>query len=180
MRLNVKSFFTLLQVLSHELGRFVNNNGSIPVSAKITAVTRRLLPGLRHYSSWLIANAVILASQVGDTLLHIQIKEFWKIYASTLTLLASTFPVAELPLIEYLLPEDEDTLGFKPFEYDDIKSRYSGEDMVSQKPNWHDQGIQRHHPNVEMYGRVRHLLIDAMLLHSQEVSSRLTGAFNSC
>lgn len=166
----MKFFFTLLQVLSLELERFVNKTGSSSGSAKLTAVTRRLLPGLRHYSSWLIANAVIVASQVGDTLLHVQIKEFWQIYASTLTLLASTFPVAELPSIGYLLPEDEDTLGFKPFDHDDLRQRYCSEDLISQKPRWHDQGVQRHHPNVEMYGRVRDLLTDGMLLHSREVS----------
>ncbi len=176
MRLNVKSFFTLLQVLSPELERSVINIGSNSGSVKLTAVTRRLLPGLRHYSSWLVANAVILASQVGDTLLHVQIKEFWKIYVNTLTLLASTFPATELPLIEYLLPEDEDTLDFKPFDHDELKQRYFSEDMNSQKPKWHDQGVQRHHPNVEMYGRVRDLLTDGTLLHSREnVPIQLVG-----
>lgn len=113
---------------------------------------------------------MILVRQVGDTLLHVQIKELWKIYANTLTLLTSTFPVAELPSIEYLLPEDEDTLGFQPFDHDEVKQHYYSADLISQKPRWYDQGVQRHHPNVEMYGRVRGLLTDGVLLHSQEVS----------
>ena len=180
MRLNVRCFFTLLQVLSPEMEQFSNNTESSSGSAKISAVSRRLLPSLRLYSSWLIANAVILASQFGDTLLHIQIKELWKIYASTLTLLASNFAIAELPLIVYLLPEDEDTVAFKPFDHDELRQRYYKEDLVSQKPKWHGNDVQRHHPNVEMYGRIRGLLTDAMILHSREVSSQYPSSPYPC
>lgn len=174
-RLNVSTFFALLQVLLPELERSVSedvqSNGIAPSSgsARITAVTRRVLPALRQYSSWLISNAKILAAQVGDNVLNVQVRELWKIYATTLTLLTSTFPVSDLPLIEYLLDEDEDTVGFKPLDNENTKHRYyNGIDLVVQKPRYHDRGIQRHHPNVEMLGRVRDLLTDGMLQHSDD------------
>jgi len=175
LRVNVKTLFTLLQVLLPELEHSVTEdsqgNGTGSGSAKLTAVLRRVLPGLRHYSSWLISNATILAAGVGDTMLTVQVKGLWKIYANALTLLVSTFPVSGLPSsVEYLLEEDEDTLGFKPFMNENIQRRYYSEDTGSQKPRWHDHGVHRHHPNLEMLGRVRDLLTDGMVLHSQEVT----------
>lgn len=171
----MKTLFTLLQVLRLELERpVVENsqaNGTGSGSGKLTSATRRVLPGLRHYSSWFIHNATILAAGVGDTMLTVQIKELWKMYASALTLLVSTFPVSGLPPpLEYLLEEDEDTLGFKPFMNENNQRRYYSEDTGSQKPKWHDRGVQRHHPNLEMLGRIRDLLIDGMVLHSQKVT----------
>ncbi len=104
-------------------------------------------------------------------MLTVQVKGLWKIYANALTLLVSTFPVSGLPSsVEYLLEEDEDTLGFKPFMNENIQRRYYSEDTGSQKPRWHDHGVHRHHPNLEMLGRVRDLLTDGMVLHSQEVT----------
>lgn len=133
-------------------------------------MTCRVLPGLRHYSSWLITNGAILAAGVGDTVLTVQVKELWKTYANALTLLVATFPVSQLPPpVEYLLEEDEDTLGFKPFINEITQRRYHDEETGYQKPKWHDRGVHRHHPNVEMLGRIRDLLADAMVMHSQEV-----------
>ena len=93
----------------------------------------------------------------------------WKIYASTLTLLASTFSVSELPNLEYQLEEDVDTLGFKPFDNENTRRRYYDADSGSLKAKFSDPGVQRHHPNVEMYARVRDFLTDGMFLQLQEV-----------
>lgn len=176
-RVNVTTFFTLLQVLLPELERSANEdlqiNDSGSNSAKLTAVIRRVLPSLRHYSSWLIANAAILVAHVGDSQLNVQIQELWKIYASALTLLVSTFPVKTLQAsIEYLLEEDEDTLGFKPFDNKSTRSRYYTTDTGSQKPRWHDRGVNRHHPNLEMLGRIRDFLTNGMVLLSRGVRSQ--------
>lgn len=131
-----------------------------------------MLPALRQYSSWLLSNAEILAAQVGDNVLNVQVRELWKIYATTLTLLTSTFFVSELPQIEYLLDEDEDTVGFKPLDNENTKRRYYKEvNLGFQKPRYHDRGIQRHHPNVEMLGRIRDLLTDGMIQHLDDVGS---------
>lgn len=178
-RLNVRTFFALLQVLSPELERSVSedirNNGSALNSktARITAVMRRVLPALRQYSCWLLSNVeYLLEAQVGDNVLNVQIRELWKIYATTLTLLTSTFCDYELPQVEYLLDEDEDTVGFKPFMDNENTKRkyYDGANLDVRKPKHHDRGVQRHHPNVEMLGRIRDLLSDGMIHHSDDVS----------
>lgn len=176
-RLNVSTFFTLLQVLQPELERFAVDDDAMNDASsrttngsdKITAVARRVLPGLRHYSSWLISNTAFLLAQVGDTSLTVQIKEMWKIYANTLTLLAATFPVSALPSVDYLLEEDEDTLGFKPFNNDRTKKRYFSPDDEKPKLKWHSSGVERHHPSLEMLGRVRDFLIDGLELALDEV-----------
>lgn len=176
-RLNVRTFFALLQVLLPELERSVSDDTQDKGSAlgsksvKITAVTRRVLPALRQYSSWLLSNAeILLAAQVGDNVLSVQIRELWKIYATTLTLLTSTFIDFKPPHVEYLLDEDEDTVGFKPLDNERTKQRYYDEiDLVLRKPKYHDRGLQRHHPNMEMLGRIRDLLTDGMNHHSDEV-----------
>lgn len=164
----------LLPELERSVSEDVQSNGNAPSSgsAKITAITRRVLPALRQYSSWLLSNAEILAAQVGDNVLNVQVRELWKIYATTLTLLKSTFPVPELPLVEYLLDEDENTVGFKPLDNEYTKRRYHDEiNLVVLKPRYHDQGIQRHHPNVEMLGRIRDLLTDGVTQHLDDVGS---------
>lgn len=107
---------------------------------------------------------------MGDNVLNVQVRELWKIYATTLTLLISTFPGSELPQIGYLLDEDDDTVGFKPLDNDCTRRRYyDGINLLVQKPKYHSRGIQRHHPTVEMLGRIRDLLTDGMTLHSDEV-----------
>ena len=175
-RLNVKTFFTLLQVLQPELERFVTEDvdgtekADSDESEKITAVARRIWPGLRHYSSWLTSNKHILIAGVGDASLNVQIKELWKIYAATLTLLAATFPVSALPSIDYLLEEDEETLGFKPFDNNTTFRRFRVQGSEKLKPKLHDKGTERHHPNIEMLGRVRDFLTNGLKLALDEVS----------
>lgn len=139
-------------------------------SGKTTTVARRILPGLRHYSSWLTIHAKQFNTGAGIDSLNVQIKEMWKSYANTLTLLASTFPVDALPEIKYLLEEDEDTLGFKPLEHESTLRRYYSQESGMRKPKYHDHGIERYHSNKEMLGRIRDLLLDGLELQLQEVS----------
>lgn len=139
----------------------------------MTVVARRVLPALRHYSSWLLTNNAELVAQRQnqDTSLAVQIKEFWKIYANTLTLLASTFDVANLPDIDYLLEEDEETLGFKPLVNDATSRRYL-DAKGQQKPRMLDPGVKRNHPNLEMLYRIREFVIDGLDLVVNKVCSQ--------
>jgi hypothetical protein len=162
-RLNVKTFFTLLQVLLAELECSAVANES----AKVTVVAQCILPSLRHYSSWLLANSGSLVSETKDTQLYVQIKEFWKIYANTLTLLTSTFDVAGLPELDYLLDEDEDTLGFGPFVNEITLRRYVNEQGCL-KPRSYDV-VKRCHHDVEMLFRIREFVIDGLDLVVHEV-----------
>jgi hypothetical protein len=178
LRLNIKTMFTLLQVLQPELECLISDEGDEDEtdgrrSETITAVTRRVLAGLRHYSSWLSSNVSLLVAQVGDDALNIQVKELWKIYATTLTLIAATFPISDLPIIEYLLEEDEDTIGFEPFQDNSTRGRYFEQVSNTLKPRTQGDGIERQHPNLEMLGRIRDLLIDGLSLVYGKVSRQL-------
>lgn len=165
-RTNVKTFFTLLQILLAEIERFAvedANSKDAKVGAdKITVVVRRILPALRHYSSWLLAaRGLLVEYKEKDTPLSIQITEFWKIYANALTLLASTFDVVNLPEVDYLLEEDEETLGFAPLDREVTSRRYL--DINGQKkPRMHDTRTERSHPNIEMLYRIREFVIDGL------------------
>ncbi|KAJ5280423.1 hypothetical protein N7478_005795 [Penicillium angulare] len=166
-RVNVKTFFTLLQILLVELERFaVEDSINKPTDNgpdKVTAVARRILPALRHYSSWLLATSDFLIAQKEekDSALSIQIKEFWKIYAGTLTLLASTFEIIHLPEVDYLLEEDEESLGFAPLDQKATIRRYCTPNGEI-KPRVTDPKIERSHPNMEMLYRVREFVIDGL------------------
>jgi hypothetical protein len=168
----VKTFFTLLQILLVELERFAAEDSSTSSKDtltarngpdKITVVARRILPALRQYSSWLLVTNEFLVAQKDekDSALSIQIQEFWKIYAETLTLLASTFDVAQLPEIDYLLEDDEESLGFVPLDQAATSRRYIGTNGQL-KPRMNDPGIERSHPNMEMLYRIREFVIDGL------------------
>ncbi|KAH7556008.1 hypothetical protein BM1_06534 [Bipolaris maydis] len=168
LRLNVKTFFILLQVLQPELDRLSEGNDvkhqngerTMQLSDKITAVARRILPGLRLYSTWFTRYWQVLNANIADTLNTVDVQELWKAYAATLSLLASSFPVDQLPKEVYMLEEDTDTIGFEPLIHPDtMKVWYNGDKM---KPKWSE--LNRNHPNVEMLMRVKDLLIDGLLL----------------
>ncbi|RAR09074.1 telomerase activating protein est1 protein [Stemphylium lycopersici] len=170
LRLNVKTFFILLQVLQPELDRLSEGNDvkhqngdrAIQLSDKITAVARRILPGLRLYSTWFARYWKILNANIADTLNTVDVQELWKAYAATLSLLASSFPVEQLPQEDYMLEEDVDTIGFEPLIHPDTMKVWYNGDAMKQKAT--DPGLQRNHPNVEMLMRVKDLLIDGLLL----------------
>ncbi|KAL5043962.1 hypothetical protein BDW71DRAFT_186875 [Aspergillus fruticulosus] len=167
-RINVKTYFTLLQILLAEVERFavedsISNNSKDKVGAdKVTVVARRILPALRNYSSWLLTvSNYLVAYKEKDTPLAVQLTEFWKIYANTLTLLACTFDVVHLPEVDYLLEEDEETLCFMPLSKGATSRRYL-DAKGQQKPSMNDPGVERNHPNIEMLYRIREFVIDGL------------------
>lgn len=167
LRLNVKTFFVLLQVLQPELDRLSEGDDvrqlserTTHLSDKITAVARRILPGLRLYSTWFQRYWQVLNANIADTLTTVDVQELWKAYAATLTLLASSFPVDQLPQESYMLEEDTETIGFQPLvSPDTMKLWYDGGVM---KQKWTE--LERNHPNVEMLMRVKDLLVDGLVL----------------
>jgi hypothetical protein len=171
----VKTFFTLLQILLPELERFTteeseNDDGTKNKHDSVTVVARRVLPAIRQYSSWLLSNStsLLVEPEDRDTSLYIQIREFWKLYASTLSLLASTFDIVNLPEINYLLDEDEETLGFRPFMNKETARRYVDAEG-QRKPQLQDKSVERHHTNDEMLYRIRAFFIDGLDLVHQKV-----------
>jgi len=173
LQFNVKTLITLLHSLKYELTQPTNDvNSSGSAQFRITALTRRILPALRQYSSWLTCNINVLIGYTDQCGLGDLIKVFFELYAGTMTLLASTFNPDSLPLIEYLLEEDEDTIGFKPLDEHD-RSRYFEQSSGTLRQKFHTHGVERHHPNVEMLGRIRDLLADAVALVMRNVRSMI-------
>ncbi|WEW56581.1 hypothetical protein PRK78_002028 [Emydomyces testavorans] len=153
-QLNVKTFFTLLQVLLAEWERF-------------STVVQQILPALRNYSSWLVVNSGALVSEAQDTPLGVQIKEFWNNYAHMLTLLTSTFSVPELPDLSYLLQEDFDTLGFSPLNDGKSRRYIDGEGNLKPKA---PPGSNEDRVKAEILFRVRELVVDGLDLVVRKVS----------
>jgi hypothetical protein len=171
LRLNVKTFFTLLQIMQPELERLsegtdVTRNGDKEpqLSDKVTIVARRVLPGLRLYSTWFARFWPVLNANLADTLTMVEVQELWRSYAETLTLLASSFPVDLLPEDNYMLDEDVETIGFQPLiSPETMKVWYTNGELKLKGSE-----LERHHPNIEMLMRVRDLLVDGLMLTQNE------------
>lgn len=174
LRFNVRMLFVLLRTLQPELEDPITGE-DLPNFAdraqinrshdKITAITRRLLPTIRQYSIWLVSETDILVA-AHPAVVNVYIKELWKMYADILTGLINLFPVGELPCLNYLLEEDQTTVGFKPLRSAKQNSNcdlyLDGEGKM--KPRCTDQGIERSHPNIEMQARVRDILLCGLAL----------------
>lgn len=169
----------MLQILQPEIDDPVpgddlpNESLSAKPREVITAVARRILPALRQYSTWLVSQYYIIAATTDEGPLNLHIKQMWTMYADVLTQIVSTFPVNELPQVDYLLDEDETTVGFKPLREPEnmvaADNVYVTEDGAL-KPRLTDAGVFQNHPNVEMLARVKHILCCALRLHCIEGS----------
>ncbi|KAK6350634.1 hypothetical protein TWF718_003821 [Orbilia javanica] len=154
LRFNVETFTSILMVLQQELDG-TSQDSREDVADLVSAVTRRMLPSLRLYSAWLLISHHILVNETNDMSLNVQVKQLWQTYATTLSLLQSTFPMGSLSQSPYLLEEDDDIAGFKPL-MDTSESRRLGKEVA---------GIQgRDHPNQESLARILYLLEDGIEL----------------
>lgn len=144
-----------------------------PGSAKVSAMARRVLPSLRQYSSWLLINATVLMANNRGDILNVRVQELWRVYARTLTLLASivSWDAQHIVDLDYMLEEDEVTLGFLPFRNANVNRRYLKDAGRSQKPRHHDKesSIRRQDSSMEMLGRIHDLLLDGMNMQIREV-----------
>lgn len=171
-------FRALLGTFQSELERHIRDEPSSSVGLdkagfrKGPYIARQVLPALRLYSSWLMANTTTLKVNNGNEEFNEQMNELWKVYAETLTLIASTYSLGllEAAKLRCVLYEDEMTLGFSMFMDESVRHRSCMGEDVFQKPGYHDNSssVQRRHPNNEMLGRVRDLLIDgALMIHER-------------
>jgi hypothetical protein len=152
-----------------------NSEGSQSTKSreKLTAVTGRILPALRQYSTWLVSRGsdiAIAATDSNNRELNMHIQQMWSIYAEVMTKVASVFPVTDLVAVNYLLTEDETTVGFKPLRDPNIAVEtdlYINEEGLM-KPRITDQGIERNLPKVEMLARIRDILLCALILITEQ------------
>ncbi|KAL8989632.1 MAG: hypothetical protein Q9177_001524 [Variospora cf. flavescens] len=162
-RLNIQTFSTILQLLKSAYEPRAKEYVSKEVNV-VTSTARRLLPSLRYYSSWLMSRAALLAAQLGDLTMGRIIKGFWTTYVETLTIILSNTNFEDLPRPDYLLDEDEEIIGFKPLQEEQSPQKKLNPEVSTRKPQCHEHGIKRHHPDIEMLCRIRDLVEDAIEL----------------
>ena len=137
-----------------------------------STVMRVILPALRNYSSWLMTNVRSSTFDAGDANYCAFVTYLWKTYAESLTLLKSVLPISELkkaPVVDYLLDEDEDTLGFKPIHNEYTRRRYSQGGADDPKPRCVHQEVSVEHVDKEKTSRIRDLITDGLLILHQKV-----------
>jgi hypothetical protein len=178
LRFNARFLCVLLQTIQPELElddagedlpseNRTSRSGRAP--ERITTVARRILPAIRQYSIWLVSRAPIITATAKNHPSSVYIQEMLRVYASVLTKLIHVFPVQELPVVGYLLEEDEATVGFKPFRDPSLPANcnfYIGQNGLP-KPRSTDRGVERSHPNVEMKSRIRNLFVCALVNHRE-------------
>ena len=164
--LSLRTFSTILNVLKLELESLDHNQVPQEVD-KLTVITRHILPSLRLCVSWVASHSELKDIEQGA--ISQDRAEMWQSLTSVLTLLTATFQVDGLPLVEYVLQEDEDTLGFLPLETEQAAHRYCFLGTNNRKPSVHSKTVQRHHPNYEMLSRVRDILADAVRMVVDQV-----------
>ncbi|KAE8446126.1 hypothetical protein EG329_012497 [Mollisiaceae sp. DMI_Dod_QoI] len=179
LEFNVRMMLVLLQVVSPELDQDVSGE-ELPKGMKevkpdkprekITAIARRVLPALRQYSAWLAGRAGIIIACVSNPAVKLHSKQMWNMYAMVLTKLVNFFPAEELPSINYLLEEDETTVGFVPLRNPNLSRECDLFTDIAGVPKIRstDPGVERHHPNVEMQARIRDILLTAASLESKK------------
>lgn len=138
-------------------------------TSEMDPIVQRILPALRHYSSWLLVRAKLLSAQLEEEFFKVEVQELWRAYASILTLLNNVSHKDGTIKIHYLLEEDEEVAGSKLFDDDLVKHRFNFQGSSVRKPKWHNQGVERHDPNLEMLGRVCTLVQDGLNLANDEV-----------
>ena len=171
-KLNVKVFTALLNVLQQDVLQLRSQTDwpTQPVTDRVSPIMRRVLPGLRLYSCWLVWCFPTLTKPLPHGTFHevlrTELRRMWNAYAKTLNVLTETFAPEACPIIEYLLEEDSETLGFIPYQSSDFKHRFLDSNM-SRKPDRHS--VPRNHPTEEMLGRVRDMVSDGIEVAQKEV-----------
>lgn len=168
-QLNVGTFFLLMKLMLDELQQLARGPRSETPGdeegMQVTPVTRRILSHLRLYSSWLLSKVEYL---LANKLLKVQMREFWLVYAETLSLLVATYPIINIPEIPYLLDEDLDILGFSPFSELVGEQRFC--DAQGQaKPGYNESRFGPRSPAKEMLYRIKSLVKDGVLLCRKQV-----------
>lgn len=86
-----------------------------PPRIKIPPLATNILPCLRNYGSWVLSDTKLLTAGLIDTSI---VENLWQTYAKTLQYLSTLIIDRDFPAVTYVLPEDEETIGFLPFTQD--------------------------------------------------------------
>ena len=180
-------FSALLQVCNEALQNtsalsfdIQGRDGPVAPITKIDKKVRRLLPWVRQLSGWFTSRAALLANDTLDESLNHFLDKLRQHYRKLIANLGQYFPLATLPQLDYLLEEDEVTIGFAPLikfeESKRLKRRYCTATNGTLKPRAHDHGVLRLSSSGEMLGRIKDILEDGSSMQLQHVSlSNISG-----
>lgn len=99
------------------------------------------------------------------------VKDFWAIYADTMSLLLSAIKINDLPQLEYLLEEDVDIIGFRPLQEVQLQRKPSISEAFMRRIMHGDVGLTWVSSGVEMRCRIRDFLEDCLELAENDVRS---------
>lgn len=173
LRLNIRTFTTLLRILLDELRAFTDGNEAVsPTNKKgltdrINPIMRRVLPALRLYSLWLHKNVAVLSNPIDASFSSLQ-EQLWTTYAKCLSATTEVFPSEHLSAVDYLLEEDEDTIGFKPLLCKENRDVWYDGDKF--RARWHDVAENTRDINMEMLSRVTGFVVVGLKLAMDQVS----------
>jgi len=180
-RINIRMFTTLLQIFAQDLrsldGLDLDEEN---LATKLAPLARRLLPSLRLYSVWVIPAVHIISGLASDAFLRDAVTDLWSSYAAAIDIVAEVFPIWDLedvPVLEYMLEEDAETLGFKPLESEKTTRNWIDAQTGLPKPRFSDRDVARLSPDAEMLARVKDFLSDGLYLANddEEAPIKLDG-----
>lgn len=172
LRLNVRWILVLSRLLQSELLEYVkavppaedatNRNGdeTDATGSKQTSIfAETILPLARIYMAWLF----IYRADIVEYQDHLApyVFDMYQAVAKTLTMMAREFK-SVLAASPYLLPEDVEALGMKPFDDVELSSPVCrihheyGKDSF--KPHWEDTGLPKNSPDQETNSRLYDLV----------------------
>ena len=137
---------------------------------KVSPSMHKFLPALVQYSSWLVTAAEVFSTVHGEAPFYaafsLDVDDLWLHYASVLTKLVGMFRSARLPAVEYLLDEDEETLGYMPFQDMALRYRYVLHDKRRLEPVLAERCL----PAQEMLARIDRLVKEGKRIAEMRVS----------
>ncbi|KAF2719727.1 hypothetical protein K431DRAFT_295862 [Polychaeton citri CBS 116435] len=167
-RMNIKTFTTLLELFYDDLREVYStlvdedaDGDEVVLASRLEPTACRTLPGLRLYTSWMVLNTKLVCGLADDPFLSGAIEQLWRAFAKTLSLTAGAFSIwdlEELPEITYLLEEDVEALGFKPFMSEELAPIWHDNTSAAPRKPFSDINVERLSAGNEMLGRVRDFL----------------------
>lgn len=189
LRLNLKTFTTLLNLFCNDLRNLLRGmvTHDHPLIFKLTEICCRLLPELRVYNNWLFTMVEMLHGVANYEFVAESVGQFWPIYGRAIDLICQAFPIWEfedMNVVEYLLEEDVETLGFLPLLSDTMpqtRKTWFNQATGNQKPRYYDPGVVRLSVNEEMLYRMYDFMagglniaeIDITPVHIQHPGTRV-------
>ena len=164
LNLNTRLFTTFLTTFDDEIKQPRTDFVNLPFTATLSPVAYRVLPVVRIFSSWLSK----LTDVVSSDFVRDEVKaSLWTALAATLSSITGTFPTEQLPSIEYLLDEDEETIKYPPLSSSGDNSIWYIEGRL--RSRWHDISDGKRDTPTEMLFRVKGLLIAGLSISVESV-----------